>query len=75
MIFPVKRIVWDPFTPDFPGFVCVILFHDYYLENSLVSSMFASDQLFSWFVGVLEHDIFINVQAFNPLCNSDHAIH
>jgi len=72
MINPVKKVVRDPFTPDFPGFVCFILFHDYYLENSLVSSMFAANQLFSWFVGVLEHYFFINVQVFNPLCNFDY---
>jgi len=32
---------------------------DYYLENSLVSSMFATNQLFSWLVNVIEHDLFI----------------
>jgi len=35
------------------------------IQNNLVSSMIATNQLFSWFVGILGHDIFIkNADTF-----------
>jgi hypothetical protein len=46
---------------------------EYYLENRLVTSMFAINQLFSWFVGAYAHDKFIkNVDTLFSKSNRNH---